>query len=130
MERNEWMGQALGLFRKKYTALEEIRELTRQMEEALSRNDPVSFRLILKMRAKEMAGVDRIQEELGLMGEQSSRAGALLMRVTGEKFLTDEREDPKEEEIRRIRLRTKALIQRLREEDKRLNLRMAGKKSW
>ncbi len=118
------------LLQRKYRSLEEIEGITRQMEEALSRKDEVSFRLLLKMRAEEMARVDRAQEDLWQAGETSAADGILLKRFLGDEFLEKEKEDPDEERIRKLRLATRALLDRLRGEDRRLNLRMAGDKSW
>ena len=130
MDRTEWLRQAAGLLRRKYGALEEIQSLTRQMGEAAARNDQVSFRMLLKMRAKEMAAVERAGEELRLSGEESPEAAALLRCILGGEFLLEEREDPGEEAIRRLRLGMRAVIDRIREEDRRLNERIAGDKSW
>lgn len=130
MEQTEKLKRIMILLQRKYRSLEEIEGITRQMMEALSRKDEVSLRLLLKMRAEEMAQADRTQEELWQAGEASPADGALLKQVMGDAFLAEERENPDEERIRKIRLSTRTLIGRLQEEDRHLNIRMAGKKSW
>lgn len=122
--------QALNLFQKKYRILEEIYSITSQMEEVLFHKDQVSFQMLLKMRAEEMAAADRIQEELWLLGENSPETGIWMRRLMSSEFLEKEQEDPTEERIRRLRLGTQKLIGRLQQEDRKLNIRTAGKKSW
>ena len=130
MKEEERKGQVLSLFLEKYRAVEEMENLTRQMDEALGRKDTISVQMVLKMRAETMAQIDRIQGTLLQVGEAGEKEQAYIRLVLGSSFLQKEREDPQEERMRKIRLKTQKLIQRIREEDRRLNLKTAGEKSW
>ena len=49
MTRNEWMELTV-LERKKYNCLLEVEDVTRQLAEALDRNDQVAARILITMR--------------------------------------------------------------------------------
>lgn len=59
---SDLLGIALNL-QKKYTKFNEIYDLTRQIEEALNRNDMYSIKLIVDMRTAAMAEAENIEYE-------------------------------------------------------------------
>lgn len=129
-QKEEMLSKALSLLQKKYGALEEIYSLTGQMEDALSRKDEVSFQLLLKMRAEEMARVEQLQEQLWQPGEGDLKENSWYRRLLSAEFLEEDPGDPQEARVKRIRLSTQRLIEKIQGEDRKLNVRMAGKKSW
>ena len=130
MEETREESQVLKLLLEKYRALEEIQGLTDQLAEAIGRKDEVSVRMVLKMRAQEMARIDRIQESLWNMMKEPAEESGFVRRALSGSFLEKPQKEPEAERIRKIRLKTRSLIGQLKAKDQKLNLRAAGEKSW
>lgn len=58
-------------YRKKYNHINEIRRLTKELGDALARNDKVSAQLLLAMRGEEMAGADGCEKNIRLLIENA-----------------------------------------------------------
>ena len=109
------------LLQRKYNAIREIGRLTRDLGEAFTRNDDISAAMLLEMRAEEMAKVDACIGELWELGETDrSVLGQLRVLLTA---------DPKNR-VGDIRRRTQTMLDELKEEDRKLNRRVTGEKSF
>ena len=62
------------LLQRRYTAIQELDRLTRELEEIIARNDGISAVMMLQLRADEMEKADRCMEEIWQMGEGSKEA--------------------------------------------------------
>ncbi|MEG1683671.1 MAG: hypothetical protein RR295_07565 [Oscillospiraceae bacterium] len=114
----------LVLEKKLYGKLNEVSELTRQLAEAVDRQDSVSVRLLLSMRQEPICGLQEIQAnlELSQIGlEDAPHMGALL----GGAEAATAAEQPLVEQIATNR----GLLERLVELDRRVSLKLGGEDS-
>lgn len=126
MTGNEWMDLTV-LERKKYNYLGEVMDLTEQMAQTLDRNDQVSVRMLLAMRQDPILHL----EEVGRTG--SARRGSLSEedqeRVAA--LLAGAEPHSNEERIFLDQVgKTRRLLERVVELDRRISLRMAGDHSF
>lgn len=125
------MKKVMVLFQRRYNAIREVRRLTEELADALSRNDEVSVTMVLEMRAEEMAGFDDCTGELWRMCEHSSCEMVQKIRqLITSKPDEDAGESPEEKKIYEIRRKTQAVIDELRIVDERLNRKVTGEKSY
>lgn len=118
------------LLQRRYNSLRETGRLTKELEEAMARNDEVSTIMLLEMRAEELMKVDQCMEEVWQMGEAGREAYEklkILITSDPEKSVGENQEEEKVYEIRR---RTQKVLDELRQADQRLNRRLAGTKSY
>lgn len=126
MTGSDWMDLTV-LERKKYNYLNEVMDLTTQLAENLERNDQVSARIILAMRQDpilHLAEVDqacKLRRE-DLEPEDRERVAALLKGT-----------EPRGSEERTFLEqagRTRRLLERVVELDRRVSIRLAGEDSF
>ena len=126
MTKNDWLELAV-LERKKYNCLVEIEDTTRQLAEALDRNDPVSARMVVAMRQDPLLKLEEVDRDekhrrSTLPEEDQDRIRMLLReqkaRAEGEETFLEQAG------------RTRRLLERVVELDRRVNLRMAGNQSF
>ncbi len=118
------------LLQRKYNAIREIGRLTRDLGEAFTRNDDISAAMLLEMRAEEMAKVDACIGELWELGETDrSVLGQLRVLLTADPK-NRVGETPEEKKIYDIRRRTQTMLDERKEEDRKLNRRVTGEKSF
>ncbi|MEG1684066.1 MAG: hypothetical protein RR295_09550 [Oscillospiraceae bacterium] len=114
----------LVLEKKLYGKLTEVTELTRQLAEAVDRQDPVSVRLLISMRQEPIYSLQEIQAnlELSQIGlADAARIGALL---EGEDAATEE-EQPLADQVATNR----HLLERLLTLDRQVSLKLGGEDS-
>lgn len=126
MTGNEWMDLTV-LERKKYNYLGEVMDLTEQMAQTLDRNDQVSVRMLLAMRQDPILHL----EEVGRTG--SARRGSLSEedqeRVSA--LLAGAEPHSNEERIFLDQVgKTRRLLERVMELDRRISIRLAGENSF
>ena len=126
MTKGDWLDLSV-LERKKYNCLSEVMELSRQMGEALDRADQVSIQLLLALRGEpilHLQEVDRLeksrksdfsQEDIQRL-EELCQGAAPQLREEG---LFAEQAG-----------KTRRLLERVVELDRRLSLRLAGEDSF
>ena len=126
MTAGEWMDLTV-LERKKYNCLSEVMDLSRQMGEAMDRNDQVSVRMLLALRQDPILHLGEIDQasqarRRDLTQEDRERAEALLKGA-----------QPRSNEERTFLEqagRTRRLLERVVELDRRVSLQMAGDNSF
>jgi len=65
MTKGDWMDLTV-LERKKYNYLSEVMDISRQMGDALDRNDQVSMRMLIAMRQDPILGLEEIKQAIKL----------------------------------------------------------------
>lgn len=118
------------LLQRKWNAIQEMSKLTKEMEDTFARNDQVSVDMLLQLREDEMEKVDHCMEEIWRLGEGDGDVYAKLSALVTSDPAEGAWETPEEKKIFEIRQKTQSLLEDLRKADRRLNQRMAGKKSF
>lgn len=118
------------LLQRRYTAIQEIDRLTRELEEIIVRNDGISAVMMLQLRGDEMEKADRCMEEIWQMSEDSIEAYEKVKSLVSSDLQKVVGESKEEEKIFDIRRKTQTVIERLRRTDQRLSQRLAGEKSF
>lgn len=124
------MERLLILLQRRYNALYELKSLTEELQEAGEREDVVSARLILEMRADELAKVDQCQGEIHKMSQSGTEEGEKIRRLMSEAFLSEKGKDEAEEKVRMLRKKTQEMIDRIKVLDRQFNRKAAGAKSY
>lgn len=126
MTKGDWLDLTV-LERKKYNCLSEVSDLTRQIGEAMDRNDNVSVRMLVAMRQEPLLQLEELKQaveakEGSLPPEDRERVSALdggaPPRQDGENFYA--------EQITNVR----RLLERVVELDRTLSRRLAGGSSF
>lgn len=126
MTKNDWLELTV-LERKKYNCLLEVEDVTRQLAEALDRNDQVAARMLVAMRQDPLLQLEEVdrgekQRTAALPEEDRSRVQAVLRdkeaRYDGESAFLEQAG------------RTRKLLERVVELDRRVSLRLAGDHSF
>ena len=123
--------QVMVLLQRRYNFLREIKRLTADLQDAVSREDSVSAGLILQMRADEMENIENCQELILRMAEEGQRENEDIQRLMSGEFLSmAEGMSYEEDKILKLRKKTAALIKEIQDADKIVNKRAAGTKSF
>ena len=115
------------LVRKKYNSLSEVLDLTRQLGESLDRNDQVAVRMLIAMRQDPLLHLEEAERTAkdrrrSLTEEEQRRIRSLLKGA-----------EPQSSEERTFldqAGKTRRLLERVVELDRRVSLRMAGGQSF
>lgn len=124
------MRQVLKLLEKRYASILEIARLTRELEDALGRDDRASALLTLQMRADEMAKADEYMEEIWKMGESNAQNLQKLRCLFRTEPSAASEEGEEERAVYSLRKKICQMVERLQASDKRLSQRVAGLKSY
>jgi len=126
MTKGDWIDLTV-LERKKYNLLNETMDLSRQLGEAMDRNDDVSLRLVVALRQEPILGLEEVKRSIdskleSLSPEDRERVAALAGGAA----------PAGKEEAAYFQQAgiAKRLLERVVELDRRLNRRMAGKDSF
>ena len=123
--------QVMVLLQRRYNFLREIKRLTADLQDAVSRGDSVSAGLILQMRADEMENMENCHEMIWRMAERGQKENEDIRRLMSGEFLSmAEGMSYEEDKILKLRKKTAALIKEIQDADKILNKRAAGTKSY
>ncbi len=129
----EYVSKLTKLMKKKYEKMVEIENITKDIEEALKRNDKVSTDMFMKMRLEVMTEVDGIDGEIYeiIQGGDENQYHYLrnLIRVkTQQQAMDTEFED--EKMLMLVSLRVRNVLKNIIEKDKIMNQRLLGKDSF
>ncbi len=109
---------------KRYTRLAEILRLTQDLDEALKRNDRESADMLIQMRGEEM-------EEVSVMHEDIAYMISCLPQVQQTAIEYALHEDDKQiKRICELKERSQHILQKAREIDRCMNMRVAGEHSY
>lgn len=128
--REEFLSEILIRVQRNYMHMVEIERLTKDMGDALSRNDKESMELLLKMRGEEMDQAGTIKNEIQtitsvLDGEEKEKFDSWLSG----------RDEPapdcfEAKKIAELSAQTRQTLNRTIDLDKVLNIKVAGNKSY
>lgn len=124
------MTKVMVLLQRRYNVIREISKLSRELSEALSRNDDVSTSMVLQMRAEEMAKADECTRELWQLAGDDKKAQEQLRLLVMSELRENAGESPEEKKIYEIRRKTQTMIEEIRALDQRLSRKLAGDKSY
>ena len=118
MTRGDWLDLTV-LERKKYNCLSEVMDLSRQMGEALDRNDQVSVRMLVALRQDPILQLEELKRSIAVRME----GVAALEQGAGPQGEEETTYHGQAGSVRR-------LLERVVELDERLNRRLAGENSF
>ena len=126
MTAGVWMDLTV-LERKKYNSLSEVLDLTRQLGESLDRNDQVAVRMLIAMRQDPLLHLEEAERTAkdrrrSLTEEEQRRIRSLLKGA--------EPQSGEERTFLDQAGKTRRLLERVVELDRRVSLRMAGGQSF
>lgn len=128
--KEEFLTELLRRVQRSYIHMVEIERLTRDLGDALSRNDNESAELILKMRGEEMDQAGTVKREIQILLEAMEEEEQAKFRswLKGEdKYEPDGFEAKK---IAELSGQTQQVLKRTISLDKVLNSKVAGNKSY
>ena len=118
------------LCQRKYTFMKDVKDLTDEISEVLSGNDGYTAELLLEERMDKLKKVQETSERIELLGEVGPKAAFTAHRLIFTEPENIKPETPDEELVKEIRIKTRTLIKELQDQDKRLNMRLAGNQSF
>lgn len=127
--REELLTEILRRVQRNYVHMAEIERITKDLGDALSRNDQESAQLLIKMRQDEMERADEVKQEIRMLVQAGGDEKEKLMSwLKGE-----EKYPPEIFEEKKIAELSQQLIQAVNRTvnvDKFINSRVAGEKSY
>ena len=115
------------LERKKYNYLTEVMDLSRQMGEALDRNDQVSVQMLLAMRGEPILHLQEVDQMAKNRREALEQPDQMRMQ----ELLAGAGPESKEETLFvEQSAKARRMLERVVELDKQLSIRMSGKDSF
>ena len=124
MEKRD-LEELLALEKKLYGKLTETTSLTKELGEAVERQDQASVRLLLSQRQKSVLELQELQAYIGLKRCDLSGDGERFDALTAGLPALDAAERPVEAQVALNR----RLLEQLVALDKRINLRLCGRRS-
>ena len=126
MTKNDWLELTV-LERKKYNCLLEVEDVTRQLAEALDRNDQVAAQMLVALRQDPLLQLEEVDR-----GEKQRKAGLPEEDLDRLRILLRDREARYDGESAFLEQagKTRKLLERVVELDRRISLRMAGDHSF
>lgn len=118
------------LCQRKYTFMKDVKDITDEISEVLSGDDGYTAELLLDERMDKLRKVQDTTERIELLGEAGPKAAFMAHRLIFSEPESIEPETPDEKLVKEIRIKTRALIKELQDQDRRLNMRLAGDKSY
>ena len=110
---------------KRYAKFAEVLRLTQELDEALKRNDRESADMLIQMRGKEMEDISEMREEIAY------RIASLPnVQQTAIEYALYDDTDKEIKRICELKERSQSILQRAREIDRCMNMRVAGEDSY
>ena len=130
--KEELLTEVLKQSRRKFNHVNEIFRLTRELGDALSRNDKVSVQMLLEMRGEEMAGADSCERNIRLLLEQTGIQGTDQLECLLSEGGGENQENSRKliNQIRDIQLKIKNLLKNAIAVDKQVSRKLAGEESF
>ena len=126
MTKEDWLDLTV-LERKKYNCLSEVMDLSRQMGEAMDRNDQVSTRMLVAMRQDPIRQLTEVEHSgklrLTVLAPEDRETVAALRKGAGP-------QDDGQRIFQEHAGKTRRLLEQIVELDRRVSLRMAGENSF
>ena len=118
------------LCQRKYTYLKDLKSITDELTEILSGEDGYTAELLLDERMDKLKKVQDTTERIELLGEVGPKSAFEAHRLIFSEPEDIKPETPDEKLVKEIRIKTRTLIRELQDQDRRLNMRLSGEKSY
>lgn len=126
MTKGDWLDLTV-LERKKYNQLSEVMDLSRQLGEAMDRNDQVSLRMLISMRQEPILQLEELKRAIEI------KRGSLAPEDQARVAALESGAEPREEGEAAYAGQAgpaRRLLERVVELDRRLNSRLGGSDSF
>lgn len=114
---------AVSTERKRYNALTEVMELTQELSQAIQRQDQVSVQMFLSMRQEP---INQLWELQALQRKQCIAQPGLEALLSG----TQAGQTPIAQSLVKLAEQNRSLLERIRQADRQISIRLGGKKSF
>ena len=129
MDEKETLQSIAVCFQKKYNGFVEMESITKQLQDALNFDDVVTIRMLVRMRQQEIDNIDMTDRQRAEIADKLSKAQQdALQKGDGSLFAPENA--PLVRRIGEIMQNTQRLLGRLIEEDKKVNRKLAGDKTF
>ncbi|HIZ81240.1 MAG TPA: hypothetical protein H9722_03995 [Candidatus Mediterraneibacter pullistercoris] len=118
----------LMLAQKQYARCGEIEELTRELSDALDRDDQESVGMLLRMRGQAMSETDKIIKERQKLLDGSKLWQERFEKINNDADMPELTAD--EKRIRTLLQSSRNILKRTAELDKKMSRRLAGDRSY
>lgn len=129
MDEKQHLQQIAVLLQKRYNGLNEIENITKQLQEALGYNDVVSIRMLITMRQQEMDSIDLINADYKASLEGLTEVQKKALKTGNTRPFSGENA-AMVQKIAEIQQKNTRLLERLIEQDQRVNRKLAGENSY
>lgn len=114
---------ALSTERKRYNTLTEVMELTQELSQAIQRQDQVSVQMFLSMRQQP---INQLRELQALRRKQCIMQPELEALLSG----AQAGQTPLAQSLVKLAEQNRGLLERIRQADRQISMRLGGKKSF
>lgn len=129
MDEKETLQSIAVCFQKKYNGFVEMESITKQLQDALNYDDVVTIRMLVRMRQQEIDNIDMTDRQRAEIADKLSKAQQdALQKGDGSLFAPENA--PLVRRIGEIMQNTQRLLGRLIEEDKKVNRKLAGDRTF
>ncbi len=129
MDEKETLQSIAVCFQKKYNGFVEMESITKQLQDALNYDDVVTIRMLVRMRQQEIDNIDMTDRQWAEIADKLSKAQQDALKK-GDGSLFAPENAPLVRRIGEIMQNTHRLLGRLIEEDKKVNRKLAGDKTF
>lgn len=129
MDEKETLQSIAVCFQKKYNGFVEMESITKQLQDALNYDDVVTIRMLVRMRQQEIDNIDMTDRQWAEIADKLSKAQQDALKKGDDSLFAPENA-PLVRRIGEIMQNTQRLLGRLIEEDKKVNRKLAGDKTF
>ena len=129
MDEKETLQSIAVCFQKKYNGFVEMESITKQLQDALNYDDVVTIRMLVRMRQQEIDNIDMTDRQWAEIADKLSKAQQDALKKGDDSLFAPENA-PLVRRIGEIVQNCHRLLGRLIEEDKKVNRKLAGDKTF
>ena len=129
MEEKEILQEIIGYLQKRYIGFNEIYTITNQLQEAIGYDDVVTMRMLIRMRQQEMESMDKLNLQLQACLAQLTEEQKKAIK-NGNQHCFLQENAAMLQRIMELQEKNRHLLERLIEQDERVNRKIAGEKSY
>ena len=129
MDEKETLQSIAVCYQKKYNGFVEMESITKQLQDALNYDDVVTIRMLVRMRQQEIDNIDMTDRQWAEIADKLSKAQQDALKK-GDGSLFAPENAPLVRRIGEIVQNSHRLLGRLIEEDKKVNRKLAGDKTF
>ncbi len=129
MDEKETLQSIAVCFQKKYNGFVEMESITKQLQDALNYDDVVTIRMMVRMRQQEIDNIDMTDRQWSEIADKLSKAQQDALKKGDDSLFAPENA-PLVRRIGEIVQNSHRLLGRLIEEDKKVNRKLAGDKTF